>query len=142
MMKEAQAAASQEAKKLGKTKPLIFGVTVLTSLAKPDLLAAGIAGSPEAQVKRLASLARKAGLDAVVASGLEIKTVRKAIGRNMFIGVPGIRPAEERKKDDQKRVMTPEAAIKAGADYLIVGRPILEAEDRVQTILKIARAFQ
>ena len=142
MMKEAQAAAVEEARKLGTSKPLIFGVTVLTSFSKSDLLSVGVGRTPENQVKRLSALARKAGLDGIVASGREIRTVRKTAGAKMLIGVPGIRPDEGKKKDDQKRIMTPEKAVALGADYLIVGRPILEAPDRVRTILNIKRAFR
>ena len=142
MMKEAQAAASEEARKLGINQPLIFGVTVLTSFSKSDLLSVGVSASPKNQVKRLAVLAQKAGLKGIVASGQEIETVRKCVGPTMFIGVPGIRPDEGNKKDDQKRIMTPEKAVVLGADYLIVGRPILEAPDRVQTILNIKKIFQ
>ena len=142
MMKEAQTAASEEARKLGTSKPLIFGVTVLTSFSKSDLLSVGVGRTPENQVKRLSALARKAGLDGIVASGREIKTVRKAVGPKMLIGVPGIRSPQRPVADDQKRIMTPERAAALGADYLIVGRPILEARDRVRTILNIKRAFR
>ena len=142
MMKEAQAAAREEARKLGTSKPIIFGVTVLTSFSKSDLSSVGVSGSTESQVRRLAALARKAGLDGIVASGQEIGTVRKAAGPRMLIGVPGIRPDEGKKKDDQKRIMTPEKAAALGADYLIVGRPILEAHDRVRIISNIKRAFR
>ena len=141
MMKEAQAAARDEAQKLKVSKPIIFGVTVLTSFSKGDLFSVGVKASPRVQVQRLAALAKKAGLDAIVASGEEIAAVRKITGKKMLIGVPGIRPAEGRKKDDQKRIMTPEKAVALGADYLIVGRPILEASDKFKVVEQIKRVL-
>ncbi len=142
MMREAQAAAADESRKLGVRKPLIFGVTVLTSLSKSDLKEAGVNASPQAQVKRLALLAQKAGLDALVASGQEIEMLRATVGQKMVLGIPGIRPADANKKDDQKRVMTPEKAMKLGANYVIVGRPILEAKNKAETIHQIMRAIK
>jgi orotidine-5'-phosphate decarboxylase len=120
----------------GATRPLVLAVTVLTSLASEDLGAVGIADSPEDAVVRLAQLAQKAGLDGVVASPREIAAVRRACGPQFLIVAPGIRPrlapgARSRATtwDDQTRIATPESAIRAGADYLVVGRPITEASD-------------
>jgi orotidine-5'-phosphate decarboxylase len=104
----------------------------------------GITLSVEEEVVRLASLAQQAGLDGVVASPLEIKLLRKACGRDMVIVTPGVRPAKSR-RNDQVRVMTPSEAIKAGADYLVIGRPIKEAADPLkaaQEILQEIRSAQ
>ncbi len=92
----------------------------------------GISGTPKAQVLKLAKLAQKAGVDGVVASVQEAKAVRKACGREFLIVTPGVRPADKgvgSKKDDQARTATPREAILAGADFIVVGRPILAAPD-------------
>jgi orotidine-5'-phosphate decarboxylase len=109
--------------KRGKKPPMILAVTVLTSLADEDLREIGIEGSPEDVVVRWARLAQSAGLDGVVASALEATVVRQACGPRFVIVTPGIRPASS-VAHDQVRVSTPEEAIRAGADYLVVGRPI------------------
>ena len=142
MMKEAQEALREESKILGIQKPLVFGVTVLTSFSHSDLKSVGIPSSPANQVKRLALLAKKSGLDGVVASGDEIGIIRKACGSKFLTAVPGIRFADGNKEDDQKRTMTPEKAVELGADYLIVGRPILEAEDKIQAVEKIKKVLR
>ena len=130
MMKEAQETVRKESAVLKVPKPLIFGVTVLTSMSDPDLREIGVADNPLSQVRRLALLAEKAGLDGVVASGNEIQTVRENCAKNFLVAVPGIRP-KSAAVGDQKRVMTPEKARALGADYVIVGRPILESKDKV-----------
>ncbi len=110
-------------------RPLVIAVTVLTSLAHEDLDELGLAGStPEDAVVRLARLAQKAGLDGVVASPREVSAVRRACGPRFVIVTPGIRPATS-SSNDQARTATPESAIRAGADYVVVGRPITEAAD-------------
>ncbi|MFH1868910.1 MAG: orotidine-5'-phosphate decarboxylase [Candidatus Omnitrophota bacterium] len=119
--------ASVSAKGKGKS-PILLAVTVLTSMDTGELRRTGIKKSPLAQVKALAFLARSTGVDGVVCSAKEIKTIRKACGKNFIIVTPGIRPAGS-KSQDQKRVVTPERAISDGADYLVVGRPITEARD-------------
>lgn len=141
MMKSAQDALREESKVLGLQKPLAFGVTVLTSFSHKDLKSVGISSSPGVQVKRLSLLAKKSGLDGVVASGNEIGIVSSACGPKFLTAIPGIRFAEEDKKDDQKRVMTPEKAAGLGADYLIVGRPILQAPDKIQAIKNIKKVI-
>lgn len=106
----------------------VLAVTVLTSLGPEDLAEVGFQGSPEEVVVRLARLAQKAGLDGVVASPREITAIRKACGPNFLIVTPGVRPVTAA-NDDQTRIATPESAIRAGADYLVIGRPIIGALD-------------
>jgi orotidine-5'-phosphate decarboxylase len=106
----------------------VLAVTVLTSLGPEDLAEVGLQGSPEEVVVRLARLAQKAGLDGVVASPREITAIREACGPNFLIVTPGVRPATAA-SDDQTRIATPESAIRAGADYLVIGRPITGAPD-------------
>jgi len=110
------------------TRPLVLAVTVLTSLETSDLHDIGLSGTAEEAVVRLARLAQRAGLDGVVASAREIAAIRAACGPRLVIVTPGIRPASTA-AHDQARVATPGYAIEAGADYLVVGRPITEAPD-------------
>jgi orotidine-5'-phosphate decarboxylase len=109
-------------------RPKILGVTVLTSLEDADLKQVGVAGRAGDQVLRLARLAKRAGLDGVVASPREIVAVRRACGRDFLVVTPGVRPAGA-DLHDQKRVLTPGAAVAAGADYVVVSRPVLAAAD-------------
>jgi orotidine-5'-phosphate decarboxylase len=112
----------------GKEPPMILAVTVLTSLTGEDLREIGIAGSPEEAVVRWARLAQSSGLDGVVASAREASFIRETCGSEFIIVTPGIRPAGSGAQD-QARVSTPAEAIAAGADYLVVGRPITGAEN-------------
>jgi orotidine-5'-phosphate decarboxylase len=128
MMQAALEGAREGAARGGRPRPLVVAVTVLTSLAAPDLDELGLRGGPEETVSRLARLALAAGLDGVVASAKEIEPIRRACGPGFVIITPGIRmPAAA--SHDQARIATPEAAIQAGASYLVVGRPITQAAD-------------
>lgn len=110
------------------TKPLLIGVTVLTSMEAADLSDLGIKCSPEEQVLRLAKLVQKSGLDGVVCSAREVEVLRMALGREFCLVTPGIRPVGA-SADDQRRIVTPEQAMAWGSDYLVIGRPITQAED-------------
>jgi orotidine-5'-phosphate decarboxylase len=117
--------AAQAARETGVT---VIAVTVLTSLDENELRAIGLQATPAEQVVRLAKLTKDCGLAGVVCSPKEITLVREACGRDFLTVVPGIRPAGAA-AGDQKRIMTPAEAAKAGADYIVVGRPILQADD-------------
>ena len=142
MMKAAVEASKEVSLNLGIRKPLILGVTLLTSInqeiLEKDL---GIKRRLEEQVVHLAKLAKTAGLDGVVASSWEIKEIRKACGENFVILTPGIRPAGK-SSDDQKRIMTPREAIKLGADFLVIGRPIRNASNPVEAAKEILREME
>lgn len=117
-------------------KPLMLAVTVLTSLNKSDLEKVGVDGEVEDQVIRLALLTKEAGMDGVVASPQEVAAIRVACGRRFVIVSPGVRP-QKGKRNDQRRVMTAEEAIRAGADYIVVGRPVMEAKDPLSAVREI-----
>jgi orotidine-5'-phosphate decarboxylase len=108
--------------------PLLIAVTLLTSLDDQDLAAIGCPGSTGQRVEQLARLAAQAGLDGVVCSPLEAATLRQRLGPQFLLVTPGVRPAQA-SADDQKRVMTPSQALAAGADHLVIGRPITAAAD-------------
>lgn len=126
MLKAAVQAANDVADMTGKERPQVIGVTVLTSLDTQDLPPLGIQGSVQDQVKRLADVAMKVGLDGLVCSAKEIELLRSHCGPDITLVVPGIRPAGS-PAGDQKRVMTPREALDLGADWLVIGRPITEA---------------
>ena len=136
-MMRAAAKARDEAKGAKSHRAKAPGVTILTSMDNAALRGVGIAGPASRRVVQLARLAKKAGLDGVVASPQEVRAIRRACGKDFLIVVPGVRPevgggsadARKGKKDDQARVATPAEAIRAGADYLVVGRPITGAPD-------------
>lgn len=131
-MLEAAAQAISAGVPMGADRPRLLAVTVLTSMDKKALHDVGIGGTPKERVVKLAQLAKKAGVDGVVASVQEARAIRKACGREFLIVTPGVRPKDskvESKSDDQARKATPTEAIKAGADFLVVGRPILAADD-------------
>ena len=118
----------EAATKTGRPAPKLVAVTVLTSLDAGALVAIGLSGAPRDAAVRLASLAKEAGLDGVVCSPEEIAAIRAACGKDFLLVVPGVRPAGAA-PGDQKRVATPADAIRAGADLLVVGRPITGAAD-------------
>ena len=131
-MLEAAVQAVSAGVPMGADRTRLIAVTILTSMDHKAMREAGIAGTPLAQAVKLARLAKTCGVDGVVASVQESKAIRKACGREFLIVTPGVRPAEKsagKKKDDQARTATPAQAIKAGADYIVVGRPIIAAED-------------
>jgi orotidine-5'-phosphate decarboxylase len=127
MLAAARAARDEAAEKTGH-KPLLLAVTVMTSLDDADLSSVGQTGPAAAQVRRLAALARDNGLDGVVCSPREIAMLRRVCGADFKLVVPGIRP-QGAAANDQKRTMSPAEAIAAGADYLVIGRPISAAAD-------------
>ncbi|MDR3504700.1 MAG: orotidine-5'-phosphate decarboxylase [Acidocella sp.] len=132
-MIEAAAKAASE----GQKRPKILAVTVLTSLDTEALAATGVSGGPAQQVLRLARLALENGADGLVCSAHEISRLRDAFGEKPVLVVPGIRP-KGAEIGDQARVMTPEEAVSAGADYIVVGRPITGAADPVAAAAAIA----
>jgi len=130
-------AAAREALEAGQgARPLLIGVTVLTSMGPEDLAEVGISVPPEEQVLRLARLGRDSGLDGVVCSPLEAAPLRQALGRDFRLVTPGVRPAGAA-KGDQTRIMTPADALAAGSDYLVIGRPITQADDPVAALTSI-----
>lgn len=128
MMLAARDAAQEAAAKLGVAPPKLIAVTVLTSLNGADLAEVGQPASPLDQVRRLAALAQACGLDGVVCSPQEIAALRQDLGPDFLLVTPGIRPSWSA-TGDQKRVMTPEEAVQAGASYLVIGRPITGDKD-------------
>ena len=130
----------EEAKRIlepyGKDAPLLIAVTVLTSMEDLDLLQIGIDASPMEQVLRLAHLTQRAGLDGVVCSPQEVEILRNACGEEFKLVTPGIRPIGA-DFGDQRRVMTPTAAIRAGSDYLVIGRPITKADNPAEVLRSI-----
>ena len=128
MMRAAREAADRAAPAEGRPGPQVIGVTLLTSMDSSGLADVGVRGSPLEATVRLARLAQGAGLSGVVTSPLEVSAVRKACGPGFLIVCPGIRP-DGAGGDDQRRTHTPRAAIAAGADMLVVGRPITQAPD-------------
>ena len=117
-------------------RPLLIGVTILTSLSEQEINEIGYSGTPEENVIRLASLAESSGLDGIVCSPLEASPVRRELSDNFLLVTPGVRPSFA-STDDQKRIMTPSDALKAGANYLVIGRPITAAEDPLKNLMLI-----
>jgi orotidine-5'-phosphate decarboxylase len=137
MMKAAIDASDRIAQVTGKERPLVIGVTLLTSLDQDDISMIGFNHTVQEQVIRLADLAQSAGLDGVVCSPFEIAPIRKACGTDLTLVVPGIRP-EGSAAGDQKRIMTPKEALARGADYLVIGRPITGEENRAAAAKAVA----
>ncbi len=130
--------AASEAAAQSSARPIVLAVTVLTSLDAAGLEETGVAGGVEAQVLRLAALALNAGCGGIVASALEAARLRQSLGTGFSLVTPGIRPAGG-VSGDQARVVTPEDAIRAGANYLVVGRPITASDDPKLAALSITR---
>jgi orotidine-5'-phosphate decarboxylase len=128
--------AAREAIASSARRPRLIAVTLLTSMAQDDLAGIGINATPAEMVLRLARLARDSGLDGVVCSAQEAALLRKQCGTDFCLVTPGIRPAQAN-LDDQSRVMTPLAALQAGASYLVIGRPITQAADPLRALLEI-----
>lgn len=117
-------------------RPLLIGVTILTSLGQEDIAEVGYAGSPADNVRRLAALAEDSGLDGVVCSPLEVTALRGERRTEFALVTPGVRPVGAA-TDDQKRIMTPADAIRAGASYLVIGRPVTAADDPLASLAAI-----
>ncbi|HWA50124.1 MAG TPA: orotidine-5'-phosphate decarboxylase [Dongiaceae bacterium] len=137
MLRAAGDAAKETAAKLGITPPKVIGVTVLTSLSDEDLAAVGQPAAAD-QVRRLAALTQACGLDGVVCSPHEIAQLRHDLGPDFLLVIPGVRPSWAA-AGDQKRVMEPRQAMQAGADFLVIGRPITGAADPAEAARRIAR---
>ena len=134
------AAARRAAEEAGEQRPLLLAVTVLTSLDAAALAETGVAGGPTQQVLRLARMAMAAGADGLVCSPKEVSVLRDALGDGPALVVPGIRPAGA-DRGDQARTMTPQEAIAAGADWIVVGRPITGATDPAAAAAAIAASI-
>ena len=136
MLAAAENAAHEQAAMLRAEAPLVLGVTVLTSMDDKNLAELGIGGSVQEQVSRLAKLATNAGLRGLVCSPQEIKMLRAELGGTIQLVTPGIRP-EWSQANDQKRTMTPAEAIQAGANWLVIGRPITSAAEPKSAAIRI-----
>lgn len=136
-VKEVRRVCRQEKRR----KPIMLAVTVLTSLNQDDLQRVGVERKVADQVVRLALLTKEAGMDGVVASPHEVADIREACGRRFVIVTPGIRPVTAA-RNDQQRVMTPRDAVRAGVDYIVVGRPIVEAKDPVAAARSIVAEME
>ncbi|MFA4980893.1 MAG: orotidine-5'-phosphate decarboxylase [Candidatus Omnitrophota bacterium] len=137
MMKRTAEAVAEEAKKSpARSRPKVLAVTILTSMDENALASIGIKDNVEKAVLRLAETAKSAGLDGVVASPAETALIREKLGKGFLIVTPGVRPAWAA-VNDQKRIATPKDAIGAGADFIVVGRPITEARDPGKAVREI-----
>jgi len=141
MMQRTVSEVSKVCRTEGLRRPKVLAVTVLTSLNRDDLKRVGVRSGVENQVVRLAHLAQEAGMNGVVASPQEIAPIRRDAGRGFLIVTPGVR-LRGGTWEDQKRVTTPEAAIRAGADYLVIGQPIRDASDPVAATREIVSAME
>ncbi|MEE9494087.1 MAG: orotidine-5'-phosphate decarboxylase [Gammaproteobacteria bacterium] len=134
-------AARKELEQFGDDRPRLIAVTVLTSMDERQLHQVGVSGQVDEQVNRLAALTANAGLDGVVCSSLEVAGLRQARGDNFLLVTPGIRP-QGAAEDDQSRIMTPADAMAAGSDYLVIGRPITQAENPAEVLAEINRTLE
>jgi orotidine-5'-phosphate decarboxylase len=140
MLRAAREAVDRTASEMHRPPPLLIGVTVLTSLDDEALAETGVAADATSQALRLAKLTADCGLDGVVCSAIEAPRLRTALGPEFKLVTPGIRPAGA-SRDDQARVITPELALRNGADYLVVGRPVTQAADPVAALASINRSI-
>ncbi|MEO6026671.1 MAG: orotidine-5'-phosphate decarboxylase [Candidatus Binatia bacterium] len=140
MMRMTAATVADVCKRERLRRPIVLAVTVLTSLTDADLRRIGVAATAARQVVRLARLAKANGMDGVVASPREVGAIRRACGPDFVIVTPGIRQAGDA-VGDQKRIETPDAAMQAGADYLVVGRPIRDAADPIVAARAVVTAM-
>lgn len=141
MIREAAEAVSEESKRLKIEKPKVIAVTILTSMDENSLKKIGISDNIETQVLKLAGLAKDAGLDGVVASPTEVKLIRKSVAGPFLIVTPGVRPVWAT-AGDQKRIATPKEALDSGADFIVLGRPIIEAADPLDAARKVLKEIQ
>ncbi len=141
MMEEAVLATDAKAREMGVVKPKVLAVTILTSMDKQDLLDIGISHTLEDAVLKLALLAQKARVDGVVVAPPEIKMIRENCGQDFIIVTPGIRTIKDQ-KDDQKRTLTPDEAIRMGADFIVIGRPIRHAKEPLKVIENILKDME
>lgn len=125
----------------GSLRPLLTGVTVLTSMSEPELHQLGVTRPLKEQVRGLAQLAKNCGLDGVVCSAQEASDLKKTLGNDFKLVTPGIRLANAA-QDDQTRIVTPEQAVRDGADYLVIGRPITQSSDPLKTLCEISDSIQ
>ncbi|MHB1206519.1 MAG: orotidine-5'-phosphate decarboxylase [Rhodospirillaceae bacterium] len=137
MMEAAVKSATDTAHEFPVQRPLVIAVTVLTSFDADDLKSVGVGAAVTDQVRRLAEVAQRAGVDGIVCSPLEVALLRADLGPGIKLITPGVRPAWAA-ANDQKRIMTPEQALAAGADYLVIGRPITAAADPAAAAARIA----
>ena len=133
--------AAREAVARSANKPLLIGVTILTSMGSDELHEVGLSGEPMENVEKLAALAAQSGLDGVVCSPQEVSRLRQQLPENFQLVTPGIRPAGSA-GGDQTRIMTPTDAMTAGSSYLVIGRPITRADDPMQALEDIERSLQ
>jgi orotidine-5'-phosphate decarboxylase len=136
MLTAARESVNSTAAESGTSPPLLIAVTVLTSLADADLREQGLTDSAAVQAVKLARMTAACGLDGVVCSAVEAAAMRAALGSAFKLVTPGIRPAGSA-RDDQARIITPEAAVANGADYLVIGRPITQADNPVAALAAI-----
>lgn len=140
-MRQCALVAKEEAEKLNIEKPIIVGVTVLTSLSNEDLQDIGCNMTTEELALKRAQLAKKAGIDGVVCSAKEVEKIVEVCGEDFVTVCPGIRPLFSN-TEDQKRVVTPSQAVKNGAQYIVVGRPITKSENPKQAAIDIAKEIE
>jgi orotidine-5'-phosphate decarboxylase len=140
MLAAAREAVTRAASERGEAPPLLIAVTVLTSLSAQDLAAVGVADAPGRQALRLARLAQQHRLDGVVCSAQEAAALRSACGAQFKLVTPGIR-LPDAAADDQARIATPESAVRAGADFLVIGRPVTQSRDPRATLAAIATSI-